>query len=99
MHDEPPTDATDPSDLTQRHAVPPVDPAPAVDPGAPIDGPVDPVTPYTSCDPERVPGSWRPSSDRYAPAPETRSDWARPWDDTPPVTPERWYEPAPTPVA
>ena len=98
MHDEPHTDATDPSDLTQRHAVPPVDPAPAVDSGAPI-SPVDPVTPYTSSDPERVPGSWTPSSDRYTPAPETRSEWARSWDDAPPVTPERWYEPAPTPAA
>jgi S1-C subfamily serine protease len=97
MHDEPHTD-TDPSDLTQRHAVPPVAPAPAVDPGAPI-SPVDPVTPSTSSDPERVPGSWTPSSDRYTPTPETRSDWARSWDDAPPVTPERWYEPAPTPAA
>ena len=38
------------------------------------------------------------TSDRYTPAPEPRADWARSWDDTPPVTPERWYEPAPTPV-
>ncbi len=98
MHDEPHADATDPSDLTQRHTAPPVDPAPAVDPGAPI-SPVDPVTSYTSSDPERVPGSWTPTSDRYTPAPETRSDWARSWDDAPPVTPERWYEPAPTPAA
>src|SRR5258705_499455 len=35
MHDEPHTDASDPSDLTQRHAVPPVDAAAAADPTAP----------------------------------------------------------------
>jgi S1-C subfamily serine protease len=104
MHDEPHTDATDPSDLTQRHAVPPADPPAAVDPSGPV-SPADPA-PNTAtsdlsaaADPERVPGSWTPASDRYTPAPETRSDWARSWDDAPPVTPERWYEPAPTPVA
>ena len=105
MHDEPHTDATDPSDLTQRHAVPPVDPAAAPEPTVPV-SPVDPVTTDASstdlsagAEPDRVPGSWTPSSDRYTPAPETRSEWARSWDDAPPVTPERWYEPAPTPAA
>src|SRR6478735_3692150 len=102
MHDEPHTDATDPSDLTQRHTVPPTEPAaaaessPAVDPFAPVP-PLDPATTNAS-DAERVPGSWTPSSDRYTPAPEMRSEWARSWDDAPPVTPERWYEPAPAPV-
>jgi 2-alkenal reductase len=38
-------------------------------------------------------------SDRYTPAAEPRSEWGRSWDDAPPVTPERWYEPAPAPVA
>ena len=96
MHDEPHTDATDPSDLTQRHAVPPAESNAAADPSAPV-GPVDAAT-NASTEPERVPGSWTPTSDRYTPAPETRSEWARSWDDAPPVTPERWYEPAPAPV-
>ncbi|MEO8438185.1 MAG: trypsin-like peptidase domain-containing protein, partial [Chloroflexota bacterium] len=62
------TDATDPGDLTQRHAIPPAD--------APIE-----------------PGG--PAGDRYTPAPGPGADWARAWNEpTPPVTPERWYEPA-----
>jgi S1-C subfamily serine protease len=98
MHDDPHTDATDPSDLTQRHAVPPTEPNAAADPSAPV-GPVDATgATNASAEPERVPGSWTPNSDRYTPAPETRSEWARSWDDAPPVTPERWYEPAPTPA-
>jgi S1-C subfamily serine protease len=96
MHDDPHTDATDPLDLTQRHAVPPAEPTAAADASAPV-GPVDAAT-NASTEPERVPGSWTPTSDRYTPAPETRSEWARSWDDAPPVTPERWYEPAPTPA-
>ena len=43
MHDEPHTDATDPSDLTQRHAVPAIEPAAAAEQSAPL-SPVDPVT-------------------------------------------------------
>jgi len=40
-------------------------------------------------------------TDRYAPAPEPRADWARDWDAPVAPTPERWYEPAPViePVA
>jgi len=37
-----------------------------------------------------------PPADRYSPASEPRSEWARSWDATPPATPERWYEPAPS---
>src|SRR5258705_10615740 len=94
MHDDPRDNATDPSDLTQRHAIPPTEPVPAVDPSAP----------------EPVAESWTPTpaasgatvaaagGDRYTPVPEARADWARTWDDAPPVTPERWYEPAPSPA-
>ena len=39
-----------------------------------------------------------PPADRFTPAQEPRADWARSWEGTPPVTPERWYEPAPTPA-
>jgi 2-alkenal reductase len=98
MHDDPHIDATDPSDLTQRHSVPPAEPTAAADPSAPV-SPMDAAATNASTEPERVPGSWTPTSDRYTPAPETRSEWARSWDDAPPVTPERWYEPAPTPAA
>jgi S1-C subfamily serine protease len=36
-----------------------------------------------------------PEATTYTPSPEPRADWARSWEETPPVTPERWYEPAP----
>jgi len=106
MPDETRNDATDPSDLTQRHAIEPTGPAaepPAAGPGAwtlPVAAPiapiVEPITPWTA-------GSAAPEAgslpvDRYTPAPEPRAEWARSWDETPPVTPERWYEPAQTPA-
>jgi S1-C subfamily serine protease len=132
MHDDPPHDASDPGDLTERHSFPAPEPPPAdsisppstesasssADPVAPIVsdpsvGPADPVAaadPADSADPLAPTGPAAPGSpvvepygagieplgaaDRYTPAPEPRSDWARSWDDTPPVTPERWYEPA-----
>ena len=114
MHDEPRSEGSDPGDLTQRHAIPPVEP---VTPGTP---PVSPVSP-----PVEPPPSWaesyqsyptpsegwtssasagagaaaaepvQPPADHYVPASEPRSDWARSWDEAVPVTPERWYEPAP----
>ena len=37
-----------------------------------------------------------PVAATYTPSPEPRAEWARSWDETPPVTPERWYEPAST---
>ena len=110
MHDDPHSNPVDPSDLTERHVIPPVEPAGAapVEPAAaapdvpvwPAAAPVEPpplgspstVEPYGA----RVEPYGEP--DRYTPAPEPRSEWVRSWDDTPPVTPERWYEPA-TPVA
>ena len=39
-----------------------------------------------------------PVQSSYTPASETRSEWARSWAQNEPVTPERWYEPAPTPA-
>ena len=60
---------------------------PAPETGAPVEAttsvPVVPTTPIQSS---------------YAPASEARADWARSWDQNEPVTPERWYEPAPTPA-
>ena len=82
MHDEPRPDGTDPGDLTQRHAIPSVGPTADEPPSAESIAPV-------------APGGG-PTVDRYTPSPEPRADWARSWDETPPVTPERWYEPAST---
>jgi S1-C subfamily serine protease len=108
MHDEPRSDpdASDPGDLTQRHVVPPVEPEVPAWPGAASSSttpgtPTTPTTPPTpwldpSASPSEPDGS---TAERYTPASETRSEWARSWDDAQPVTPERWYEPAPAPVA
>jgi S1-C subfamily serine protease len=116
MHDDPHADASDTGDLTERHVLPPVEPATAgadapatPDPVAPVDagssatsaplGPVGPSAPVI----EPYGGQVEPytATDRYTPAPEPRAGWARSWEETPPVTPERWYEPASTraPVA
>ena len=101
MHDDPRTDATDPADLTQRHSIEPGEPVAA----APVTPP-SPEAPVPT-DPYRAPSdTWTtPASaegqvplDRFTPAPEPRSEWARSWEQTPPVTPERWYEPAPAAV-
>jgi 2-alkenal reductase len=102
MHDEPRSEGTDPGELTQRHSIPPVEPSTAA--------PITPApTPYGARTETYGPPSdtWTtpapteggvPPADRFTPAPEPRSDWARSWDAIPPVTPERWYEPAPTPA-
>jgi S1-C subfamily serine protease len=102
MHDDPRSDASDPGELTERHTIPPIDPAaPApIDPAAPA--PTDPaaaapILPAASVEPI-VPGTPALPVDRYTPAPEPRADWARTWDDSTPTTPERWYEPAPAAV-
>ena len=95
MHDEPRPDAADPGDLTERHSVAPVDPA--------VAAPITPASTTGSTAPATEPQSARVEpygapADHYTPAAEPRADWARAWDATPPVTPERWYEPAPTPA-
>jgi S1-C subfamily serine protease len=98
MHDEPRTDSEpgDSGDLTQRH---PTVPSPAT-PAAPLSpsgsSASDPVSPWAA------PAGWNqpstPPADRFTPAPEPRADWTRSFDPAPPVTPERWYEPAPAPA-
>jgi 2-alkenal reductase len=109
MHDEPRPDATDPGDLTQRHSIAPGEPsaaAPAEPSAAPITPPAAPYAARTESygtpsetwtTPASTEGSF-PPADRFTPAPEPRAEWARSWEETPPVTPERWYEPAPTPA-
>jgi S1-C subfamily serine protease len=84
MHDdEPRPDTTDPETPTERHDAFGTDPNP---PAAHV---------VASGDAESTPGTVEPASDRYAPAPEPRADWARDWDVPVAPTPERWYEPAP----
>ena len=110
MHDDHRPDATDPSELTQRHAVPPADPvgpsdaAHAPSSASPAEPSSTPVAPSSAAAAPAA-ESWTPApaapasgGDRYTPAPEARADWARTWDEVTPPTPERWYEPAPTPA-
>ncbi len=85
MHDDPRPDAPDPGELTERHAIPPVDPAPVV-PVVPVEASVEPIVPAGT------------TFESYTPAPEPRPVWSRAWDETNPATPERWYEPAPAPA-
>jgi serine protease Do len=84
MHDEPSHDATDPSELTQRQPTVPFTPAP-----------ISPAAPIT---PAGVGPSDAPPVDHFAPGPEPRAARTWAWDETPAVTPERWYEPAPAAV-
>jgi 2-alkenal reductase len=118
MDDDPRTDASDPGDLTQRHAIPAFEPA-ATEPAGTEPAGTEPAAtatepagtapePTESAEPP-APGSAAPfdpitparveaydAPGHYTPVSEPRADWARSWDDTAPVTPERWYEPAPT---
>jgi S1-C subfamily serine protease len=102
-----PGDPGDPGDLTQRHptylpAAPAAaeggvagDPDAAAFDDGPVAPPVPPAAPaWPSISPE--PYGATPSAS-YTPSPEPRADWARSWSESTPVTPERWYEPAPTP--
>ena len=92
-------DATPESPEGQASPATPENPAstgptwPSATPTTPESASVDPWAPSTGT---TAPSD--PALDRFAPSPEPRSDWARSWDQTPPVTPERWYEPAPAPV-
>ena len=96
MHDDPRPDASDPADLTQRHAVGPTDPSTTPPIAAPITpASSSPVSPWAA---PSSSGAAVPPVDRFTPTPEARPAWARSFDETPPVTPERWYEPAPAPV-
>jgi len=106
--------SADPGDLTQRHVVGSGDTMPGGDPVAPATPiPATPATPVAPDAADGLPASgvptWpsratvepyeTPVAATYTPSPEPRAEWARSWDETPPVTPERWYEPASTPPA
>jgi 2-alkenal reductase len=95
MHDDPRSDTTDPGDLTQRHATAPGEPSTAA-PIAPSVARTETYGPPSGTWTTPAPSESGEPVDRFTPAPEPRPDWARSWDPAPPVTPERWYEPAPT---
>jgi S1-C subfamily serine protease len=106
MHDDPSpdTDPVDSGDLTQRHPAVPSQPATPAAPLSPSGSTAaTPVSPWAAPASATTGSPWAqpstPPADRFTPAPEPRADWARSLDEAPPVTPERWYEPAPTPAA
>jgi S1-C subfamily serine protease len=97
MHDQPEPGETDPESPTERHVRPAGEPYPAAipaddpwaePPGATIRASEPPVVGEVAASPEAP-------TDRYAPSPEPRADWARSWEAPIAPTPERWYEPAP----
>jgi 2-alkenal reductase len=69
------------------------------EPGSDATRPDDPTTAYKSSTwsdpPADAIGETDATTDRFAPAPEPRAEWATQWDAPVPPTPERWYEPAP----
>ncbi|MEO8570186.1 MAG: trypsin-like peptidase domain-containing protein [Chloroflexota bacterium] len=87
MHDEPRSDTAEPGDLTQRHAIPPTETN--AEPTGMNAGVEPGISPTSDGAPVET------AADHYTPPAEPRSEWARSWDDSPPVTPERWYEPTP----
>ncbi len=89
MHDDPRSAGSDPSDLTQRHTI---DPSASADPAAGSDS-------AAGTDAASADAASAASADHYTPVPEPRTEWTRSWNEASPVTPERWYEPAPAPVA
>ena len=104
MHDDSRPEGADPGDLTQRHPVSAGDPSvpatPVTSPSSSsTSGGVAPESPWA----RPLTPDAAPAVNSFTPASEPRSDWARSLDQTPPVTPERWYEPgyeaAPAPVA
>jgi S1-C subfamily serine protease len=103
MHEDPRLDATDEPLVTERFAVPVAEPAaPADQPAGTAPATDEPATaePATAEPPAAAePATAEPPApvDRYAPAPEPRADWARDLTSPATTTPERWYEPAPTP--
>lgn len=67
----------------------------AIDPASPTER-HDSVPSEPSEASAHVVASGEPATDRFAPKPEPRADWAHDWTAPVAATPERWYEPAPT---
>jgi 2-alkenal reductase len=72
----------------------------SAEPATPAAASVESVTPAAEPVPTWTPGpaTTETGGSPVAPSPEPRAEWARSWDAAPPVTPERWYEAAPSPV-
>ncbi|MEA2609333.1 MAG: serine protease Do [Chloroflexota bacterium] len=102
MQEDPRPDAAGELPLTERPANPEAAPAYASEPQpAPEPAnarPLDEDTATTDAPSVGVaaPAGLAAPVDRYAPAPEARSDWAREMGSPADATPERWYEPAPS---
>ncbi len=91
MHEDHRLDATDQQPVTEPIAVP------AAQPAAMANQPAGSLPASTeSASVESASAGLATPVDRYAPAPETRADWARDLSSPATTTPERWYEPAPT---
>ena len=84
MNDQPEPGDSDPTALTQRHDASGPQPEPSVGAGGGND-PESAATPGPTIE---------AATDRFAPPPEPRADWARGWNAPVDSTPERWYEPA-----
>jgi S1-C subfamily serine protease len=98
MHEQPRPGDTDPDATTQAHET---TQAPDLTASSSNSTWSDPEPDAGGAGPADAFGDPDPVTDRYAPAPEPRADWASQWDPPVPPTPERWYEPAPVvhPVA
>ena len=82
-------DPTDPGEATQRHQLPaPETTAAPLTPGEPV----APLQPSAWAAPSA------PAGGSFSPASEARPEWMRTYESSVPPTPERWYEPAPTPA-
>src|SRR5688572_33311825 len=83
MDNEPRPEASDPEAPTVRHD------ASGTDAGTP-------AAHVVASGEDPAFGSDAVTTDRYAPTPEPRADWAHDWTAPVAATPERWYEPAPS---
>jgi S1-C subfamily serine protease len=100
MHDDPRPGDLDPDSPTERHDLPSTGASPDTTGVTPplvstysdASAAADPATPAP---PAIGTPDGDPATDRFAPTPEPRADWARDWDTPVAPTPERWYEPAP----
>ncbi|HEX5148665.1 MAG TPA: trypsin-like peptidase domain-containing protein, partial [Candidatus Limnocylindrales bacterium] len=86
MHDEPRPGEINPDAPTERHE--PTPPATSPDPA------IEASSAATASFEESAVAA-EPATDRFAPTPEPRADWAHGWRGPVAPTPERWYEPAP----
>jgi 2-alkenal reductase len=99
MHEEPRSGDLNPDAPTERHELTSAAPTPDAAPEAgPVASSSVTQSEWLQADTSASPGTpdiTDPTTDRFAPTPEPRADWARDWNAPVAPTPERWYEPAP----